>query len=82
MAELKGTSADYKADIEHNVPKSAREGSLAQRTIHRLSVTADDASTKEGQLFSMGGFDPALDAKMRLVNNVSISFCDLESEPH
>jgi hypothetical protein len=35
-------------------------------------VVAGDSNAIEGQLFSMNDIDPALDAKMRLVNNVSV----------
>lgn len=42
---------------------------------HRKSslggVVSGDTNAIEGQLFSMNDIDPALDAKMRLVNNVS-----------
>lgn len=42
------------------------------RALRQLSVTSlnDDDSTQEGQLFSMMDVDPALDAKMHIVNNV------------
>lgn len=35
-------------------------------------VMSGDTNAIEGQLFSMNDVDPALDAKMRLVNNVSL----------
>lgn len=42
------------------------------KALRQLSVTSlnDDDSTTEGQLFSMVDIDPALDAKMHIVNNV------------
>ncbi len=44
---------------------------LAERVRHSISVQSIDENSKEGQIFSMTDIDPALDAKMRLVNNVS-----------
>ena len=51
---------------------SKRKESFAAKVQRQLSVTSlnDDESTKEGQLFSMVEIDPALDAKMHIVNNV------------
>jgi len=44
------------------------------KTLHRsLSVTSyNNASTKEGDLYSMDDIDPALDKKMRIVNRVCL----------
>lgn len=42
---------------------------LASRVRNSISVQSIDEDTKEGQIFSMNDIDPALDAKMRLVNN-------------
>jgi hypothetical protein len=48
-----------------------RKDSFAAKVQRQLSVTSvDDGSTKDGQLFSMVDVDPALDAKMHIVNNV------------
>jgi hypothetical protein len=48
-----------------------RKGSFTAKIQRQLSVTSLDAgSTKDGQLFSMVDVDPALDAKMHIVNNV------------
>jgi hypothetical protein len=48
-----------------------RKDSFAAKVHRQLSVTSlDDGSTKDGQLFSMVDVDPALDAKMHIVNNV------------
>ena len=45
---------------------------FAERVRHSISVQSIDENTKEGQIFSMTDVDPALDAKMRLVNHVDI----------
>jgi hypothetical protein len=37
-----------------------------------LESTISNDTTKEGQLFSMSAIDPALDAKMAILNQVSI----------
>ena len=57
-------------DPGYNDPK--RRESFAAKIQRQLSVTSlnDDESTTEGQLFSMIDVDPALDAKMHIVNNV------------
>jgi hypothetical protein len=49
-----------------------RKDSFKSKVQRQFSVTSlnDDDSTKEGQLFSMVDVDPALDAKMHIVNNV------------
>jgi hypothetical protein len=49
-----------------------KDSSFKSKALRQLSVTSlnDDDSTKEGQLFSMVDVDPALDAKMHIVNNV------------
>ena len=60
------------SDIEkHGYQGDHRRSSVTQRALHQMSLNAgDDESTKEGQIFSMNDVDPALDAKMRLVNQV------------
>lgn len=72
--------ADYidekKVDMESGRRQSltARERNssvIGDSFTKRLSVAYDDADAREGQLFSMGDMDPALDAKMRLLNSVS-----------
>ena len=50
--------------------------SLSEKVVRRLSVT-DDVSAKDGQMYSMAGVDPALDAKMNIVNDVCIWSHDL-----
>lgn len=57
-------------DVERNSDEkvhTARRSSLG-------GVISGDDKAIEGQLFSMNDIDPALDAKMRLVNNVSMIF--------
>jgi hypothetical protein len=50
-----------------------RKASFKSKALRQLSVTSlDDESTTEGQLFSMVDVDPALDAKMHIVNNVCV----------
>lgn len=47
-----------------------RKASFKSKAIRQLSVTSlNDGSTKEGQLFSMVDIDPAMDAKMHIVND-------------
>jgi hypothetical protein len=49
-----------------------RKDSFKSRVQRQFSVTSlnDDDSTTEGQLYSMVDVDPALDAKMHIINNV------------
>ena len=48
-----------------------RKESKAEAFKRRFSVTSTgDLSATEGQMFSMMDVDPALDAKMHVVNNV------------
>jgi hypothetical protein len=50
-----------------------KDSSFKSKVLRQLSVTFlnDDDSTIEGQLFSMVDVDPALDAKMHIVNDVN-----------
>lgn len=49
-----------------------RRGSAGNMFTQRLSSAGiEDVDAQEGQLYSMGETDPALDAKMRLLNSVS-----------
>lgn len=57
-----GISQDNDIDRHHD----GRRKSSIMNVLH-----GDDDSAIEGQLFSMNAIDPALDAKMRLVNQVS-----------
>ena len=50
--------------------EKGRSTSITQKVARQLSVTADDGSTKDGQLYSMTNIDPALDAKMNIINDV------------
>lgn len=56
------------ADLEK---LSDDDNGVASKIRNSVSGRGDDAASIEGQLFSMNDIDPALDAKMRLVNNVS-----------
>lgn len=56
------------------VGKEVHHGGLGERVRHSISAQSMDENSKEGQIFSMNDVDPALDAKMRLVNNVSAVF--------
>ncbi|KAK5467856.1 Filamentous Growth Regulator [Exophiala xenobiotica] len=58
-----GYTGDIAAKHEHD------HHGLASRVRNSISVSSIDEDTKEGQIFSMHDIDPALDAKMRLVNN-------------
>jgi len=55
-----------------------RHGDEKHEARRRSSITnvlhGDDDRAIEGQLFSMNAIDPALDAKMRLVNQVSSTY--------
>ena len=56
----------------HESLSGVRRDSATNKFSHRLSVAgAEDVDAQEGQLYSMGETDPALDAKMRLLNSVS-----------
>jgi hypothetical protein len=67
---------EKKVDMESGRRESLTAAERKQSVIgdsftKRLSVAFDEADAREGQLFSMGETDPALDAKMRLLNSVS-----------
>lgn len=57
------------ADLE----KGPHHPSFSERVRHSISVQSIDESSVEGQIFSMNSVDPALDKKMRLVNNVRVT---------
>jgi len=67
MAARQQKDAVFAQDVEGppGYDEKARRGSL------RNSFGGVDAKAIEGQMFSMHDIDPALDSKMRLVNNVS-----------
>ena len=86
MVVSKGDSpyVDSKSDPEKQVyvnDGTHRRSSVTQRTLNQLALhrIEDDESTKEGQLYSMNDVDPAMDAKMRLVNEVTIFHASLLS---
>ncbi|KAH0832767.1 hypothetical protein FOPE_01468 [Fonsecaea pedrosoi] len=62
--EVVETQADSK-NVRHH-----HQHSLSERVRHSISVQSLDENTVEGQIFSMNDVDPALDKKMRLVNDV------------
>jgi len=67
-------ATDTKQIIDAEEGKETHHAGLGERVRHSISVQSMDENTKEGQIFSMNDIDPALDAKMRLVNNVSALF--------
>ena len=48
-----------------------RRASTGNKFSRSLSVAKYDDDAREGQLYSMGEVDPALDAKMHILNSVS-----------
>lgn len=73
---MAGLSEEKKIDaMETGRRESAgrdRRESTGNLFTQRLSSAGiEDADAQEGQLYSMGETDPALDAKMRLLNSVS-----------
>lgn len=65
--DVRGNFGD-KQIVEDDNDKPVKQ-SLSEKVVRRLSA-ADDDSTKDGQMYSMAGVDPALDAKMNIVNDV------------
>ena len=74
LTEKKGAAT---SDLEKEaVMAGPRRDSLLEKIDRRLSVTSGgDVSAREGQMFSMTDIDPALDAKMHIVNNVGRQSC-------
>lgn len=66
-------TTDSKQIVEAEEGKEIHHAGLGERVRHSISVQSIDETTREGQIFSMNDVDPALDAKMRLVNNVSVA---------
>lgn len=62
---------DVLVSQEHDVERHVDEKG-ARRKSSITDAFAGDTNAIEGQLFSMNDLDPALDAKMRLVNNVGL----------
>ena len=57
--------------VGHDLEKHG-DNTMAAQMARRLSASGvGDDSAIEGQIFSMSDIDPALDAKMRLVNEAS-----------
>lgn len=73
MASFEDKNGPYK-DTNHGVedaPYEGRRGStLGEKVRGSISVQHAQEGAVEGQIFSMNDVDPALDAKMRLVNQV------------
>lgn len=55
--------------VSNSVPE-VRRGSVTGKFRQSLSVQHVQEDSIEGQVFSMNDVDPALDAKMRIVNDV------------
>jgi hypothetical protein len=70
--EVVETHGDTKTPVE---AKDAHHHhhTFGERVRNSISVQSLDENTVEGQIFSMNDVDPALDKKMRLVNNVGLS---------
>ena len=69
------SSQEKKVDVEnHGVSTGYNDGrrgsTMAEKVRHSISIGNEDDGSIEGQVFSMNDVDPALDAKMRLVNQV------------
>lgn len=64
----------------NDVERSSDEKVDNRRRSSLGGVISGDTNAIEGQLFSMNDIDPALDAKMRLVNNVSTQLETLFSQ--
>lgn len=65
-----GISQDNDFDQHHDGKHDGRRKSSITNV---LQGRGGDEKAIEGQLFSMNAIDPALDAKMRLVNEVSLA---------
>jgi hypothetical protein len=66
-------ATDSKQIVDAEEGKEVHHAGFGERVRHSISAQSIDENTKEGQIFSMNDVDPALDAKMRLVNNVSVA---------
>jgi hypothetical protein len=70
------TTEQKKLDVEsHGVSDASpnhnqRRTSVGEKVRGSISLGGADERAIEGQVFSMNDVDPALDAKMRLVNQV------------
>jgi hypothetical protein len=72
--EVIETHGDGTKDAPYAVAdsKEAQHHTFGQRVRNSISVQSIDDNTVEGQIFSMNDIDPALDKKMRLVNDVGL----------
>lgn len=72
-AEKHGYDDDHKPFDEGPVSDPGiRRTSITTRLRGSVSVQKVEEDAIEGQMFSMNDVDPALDAKMRIVNQVSL----------
>lgn len=58
---------------DHDIESNGREKVDARRRSSLAAFGTGDEKAIEGQLFSMNDIDPALDRKMRLVNQVRVT---------
>ena len=76
MAEPYPSKEVFETQADSKVPADTSDGyhphSFSDRVRNSISVQSLDANTVEGQIYSMNDIDPALDKKMRLVNNVGL----------
>lgn len=69
---------EKKLDVEShgvfsNSDQHGRRSSAGEKVRSSISIHHDQDGAIEGQVFSMNDVDPALDAKMRLVNQVALA---------
>lgn len=67
----------YDKDVEvsppgYEVDRHVDEKGARRKSSITAAFAAGDTDAIEGQLFSMNALDPALDAKLRLVNQVGL----------
>ena len=82
MSDFEKKSPPKTEDLE----KNERQSSVGGRFRSSISVQhVSEDTIKEGQVYSMNDIDPALDAKLRLVNQVRFSMTypktDIETLP-
>ena len=70
--EVYESNGDSKDHGVRRDSKDPQHHTFRDRVRNSISVQSIDATTVEGQIFSMNDVDPALDKKMRLVNNVGL----------
>lgn len=72
MASMEHKKLDVESHGISNTDDShERRGSLGEKVRGSISIGGAEERAIEGQVFSMNDVDPALDAKMRLVNQVA-----------